>query len=468
MAVVNEERVPLLLPSHPRSPSPPPTSSPLEIPRISNMDYHPLPDDMTIVHHPPFNLPALGIAINLNFHCVVCLTCQRGLDPSALLLHWKRDHPIIDVPEELPTVLQTTYQLVSLQSITYSKRPIPPVFGIPVQEEPYYFCECGKGSMSYESLRSHQTRSAYSDQLQCPLHEKKPSYHMGYAQRLASNKPFFEVDIRCWRLACEDYSCYHLAYSQSLPPLRDYSQMNIKGAEDEMNTSSFFYTQRWLRFLDGYKPEEIREVYQMTATDAPFGDKLRAVGEAFLLRSNEDIEKHNTFGLLNLIGQTTERGTVHRFDSVTKKTVQKYALTLHRLIFGVLRQLDPSYAHKYRYPPLDPTQIVPLKALLDALDDEHDIEELVELYQAACFSLFAHHQHKYATSRDLDQFFSPVICFLVASSVREQGGFELASVITQRIAHISFAIRAVMFHEIVKKSKKDSISCSECVFLSYH
>jgi len=287
---------------------------------------------------------------------------------------------------------------------------------------------------------------------------------MGYAQRLTANSPIFEVDIRHWRLASEDYSLYDQAYSQSLPPLRDYSRMNIKGAEDEMNTSSFFYTQRWLRFLDGYTPEDMREVCQTTAIDAPFGDRLREVGEVFLLRLNEQIQNYNTFGLLNLIGQTTERETLHRFDPVSDKTVKRYALTLHRLIFGVLRQLDHSYAHKYRYPALDETQLVPLHALRKALDDEPSMEPLLDLYQAACFSLFAHHQHEHATSRDLDQFFSPVICYLVASSVREKGGFELASVITQRIAHISFAIRGTMFHEIVKKSKEDGISCSEYVF----
>jgi hypothetical protein len=141
--------------------------------------------------------------------------------------------------------------------------------------------------------------------------------------------------------------------------------------------------------------------------------------------------------------------------------VKKYALTLHRLIFGVLRQLDPSYSHKYRYPSLHSTQLVSLQALRTALDAEIPIADLIPLFQAACYTLFAHHQHQYETSKRLNQFFSPVICFLVLWSVRENGDFKLHSVITQCIAHIMFSIRGVMFNGIVNKSLQDSISLSE-------
>ena len=129
--------------------------------------------------------------------------------------------------------------------------------------------------------------------------------------------------------------------------------------------------------------------------------------------------------------------------------------------------MDPLYEHKYRYPPLDPTQLVPLQNLRSALDHEIEMKELVALYQAACFSLFAHHQHKYETSRELDQFFSPVICYLVASSIKEKGGFCLASVITQRIVHIMFAMRCVMLFEINRKSKNEGIGYSESVYMSH-
>jgi len=126
-----------------------------------------------------------------------------------------------------------------------------------------------------------------------------------------------------------------------------------------------------------------------------------------------------------------------------------------------MRQLDPSYKGKYRYPSLDETQLIPLQLLKAGLDEGASMTGLVSLYQKALFSLFAHHQHKYATSRELDQFFSPVICFLVLSSNQEKGGFRPASGITQIIAHIMFCARAAIFFEVKAKARRDNISLSE-------
>jgi hypothetical protein len=81
--------------------------------------------------------------------------------------------------------------------------------------------------------------------------------------------------------------------------------MEIKGAEDEMNTSSFFYTQRWLYHLEEYSPLDIQEVIRESTPEAPYGELLREVAEGFLLMANEQIKKHNSLGLLRLMGQTT-------------------------------------------------------------------------------------------------------------------------------------------------------------------
>jgi hypothetical protein len=110
---------------------------------------------------------------------------------------------------------------------------------------------------------------------------------------------------------------------------------------------------------------------------------------------------------------------------------------------------------------LHETQLSRFRDLKAALDDGSPMADLVSHYQKACYVLFAHHQHIYETSRDLDQFFSPVICFLVLSSVREKGDFRLPSVITQVIAHIMFSIRATMFCELRAKAKIENISHSE-------
>ena len=372
--------------------------------------------------------------------------------------------------------MEDAYNLKPYSSVIYTPGPIRPVFGVPIQPEQILFCKCGKGFTTIETLRPHQTRVGDRE---CPFREKNPGYHKGYGQRLTSNRPFFEIFPTDWRLTSDSLSQYPLLFSRSLPPLRDYSKMEIKGAEDEMNTSSFFYSQRWLDHLEGFNPEDVIEVTRQSSEQAPYGERLRGIAEKFLMQINSEIKNHNSFGILKLMGQTTEyvisffdlikkyfilffrRETLHRFDFVTAKTVKKYALTLHRLLFGVIRQLDDSWSHSYRYPTLHSTQLVSLRALKAALINQKSEAELINLFQLACFTLFAHHQHKYETSQDLNQFFSPVICFLVLVSVREKGGFHFPSVITQYIAHIMYAIRAVMFFEVIKKAKAEKSSLSE-------
>jgi hypothetical protein len=420
----------------------------------------------------------MGIVINLHFRCIICLTCKRAINPSNLIGHVQSHLPLLDVPEDLPSNLESTYNLVPYSSIVYDRGAIKPIFGVPLHEDPIFFCDCGRGYVTIATLRTHQSRVG---ERECPLRQQRPGLHKGYAQRLTSNRCYFEVDPTKWRLAVDDSFHYSLAYRQSLPPLRDYSTMQIQGAENEMNTSSFFFTQRWIAHLKDYSPADVKEVMKDLVRDAPYGERLRQVGEDFLIRVNDEIKNYNSFGILKLMGQTTEyvfflfcfvlvlivslflfrRETLHRFDPVTKKTVKKYALTLHRLVYGVLRQIDPSYSHRYRYPALHHSQLVPLHDLREALDNGTSEADLQSLYQAACLSLFAHHQHLFDTSQNLDQFFSPVICFLLVSSLREQGGFQLHSVITQYIAHIMFCIRAVMFCEVVKKSKGEKISLSD-------
>ena len=164
-----------------------------------------------------------------------------------------------------------------------------------------------------------------------------------------------------------------------------------------MNTSSFFYTQHWLSHLDGYTPEDIQQAILQSTPEVPFGERLRMVAEEFLDAMNTEIKNHNSFGILKLMGQTTEyvhslsnpvrnilfyfrRETLHQFNPVSGKTIKKYALTLHHLVFGILHQLDPSYSHTYHYPLLHESQLLPLQDLKKALDDKKPMSNLVILF----------------------------------------------------------------------------------------
>ena len=281
---------------------PSPISSPINLPILNDGDYTPISNDDTITDHSSFNLPSLGVIINLHYRVLICINCGRAIDSTNLIDHIHQESPLLEVPPDLPSVLETAYQLVSYTSVKYSPGAIFPIFGIPLHPHPLYFCECGKGYATFETLRTHQT---WKREPTCPLLNQNPTSHQGYAQRLTGNRSFFEVDASRWPKDPDAHFSYPLLFSRSLPPLRDYSNMEIKGAEDEMNTSSFFYTHRWLHHLEGYTPTDIQEVTRDTSTEVTYGELLRTVADEFLTLANESIKKENSFGILKLMGQTT-------------------------------------------------------------------------------------------------------------------------------------------------------------------
>ena len=422
-----------LSPNAPQSPSLLLLCSLEALPSIDTSEYTSIPDSRTVIHHPPYNFPALGIVINTHFHCIICLNCEHTVDTSNLIEHICHELPCCKVLENLPSVLQASYNLVPYSRIIYPLSPTPPIFGILLHLQPIFFCDCGKGYAVFETLWTHQT---HTGECECSFQHKRPSYHQGYGQCLTANWPFFEVDCTPWHLASDTSYHYPLTFCQSLLPLHDYLKMKIKGAEDEMNTSSFFYTQHWLAHLDRYSPEVIKEVTQESSPGTPYGECLCQVTEEFLMMTNVKIWNHNSFWILKLMRQTTKyvlfllclwvdwmliisrRETLHCFDPVLPNTIKKYALILHHLVFGVLHQLDPLYSYKYCYPLLHMIQLLTLQELWAVLQRETAVTELIPLFQAACYTLFAHHQHRYNTLQHLNQFFSPVICFLLFLSIQ--------------------------------------------------
>ena len=305
------------------------------------------------------------------------MTCEHAVDSENIVAHIRKDLPVMDVPDDLCSILQSTYDLAPYSSIYYSSGVITPVYGLSLEENPLFFCDCGKGYSKLESLRIHQTRV---EKQPCVLHQFSPGYHLGYGQRLAGNRSFFEVDICSWEKNMDDRDIpYSYVYRQTFPAPRQYSKMEIKGAEDEMNTSSFFSRERWLGHLEGYTPDDILEVCKISAGEVGYGDFLRKGMLVLFVEMDKELQNHSSFGLPLLMGQTTGRETNHRYDPVSHKTLQSYSLTFHRLVFGILCQMDDSYSHKYKYPALDTLQLEPLRMLKEGLVSECPINELTKL-----------------------------------------------------------------------------------------
>ena len=165
--------------------------SPEALLSIDTSEYTFIPDGHTVLHHPPYNLPALGIVINTHFHCIICLNCELTVDTSNLIEHICHELPCCKVLEDFPSVLQAGYNLAPYSRIMYPLGPTLPIFGILLHLQPIFFCDCGKGYAISETMWTHQT---HTGKCECPLQHKRPDYHQGYGQCLTANRLFFEVD----------------------------------------------------------------------------------------------------------------------------------------------------------------------------------------------------------------------------------------------------------------------------------
>ena len=128
-----------LSPNAPQSPSLLLLCSLEALPSIDTSEYTSIPDSHTVVHHPPYNFPALGIVINTHFHCIICLNCEHTVDTSNLIEHICHELPCCKVLENLPSVLQASYNLVPYSRIIYPLSPTLPIFGILLHLQPIFF-----------------------------------------------------------------------------------------------------------------------------------------------------------------------------------------------------------------------------------------------------------------------------------------------------------------------------------------
>ena len=152
------------------------------------------------------------------------------------------------------------------------------------------------------------------------------------------------------------------------------------------------------------------------------------------------------------------------FRRLRVSSVETYSNHLHCLVFNALRfYCRTGWTTKYRYPDLDPSQLACLQNLSDALDQPMEAE-IDDLFHQVCYILFAHQKHQYPASRALNNFFSPVICFLVLHCLKENGGTPDTSGISNVVAPIMYSIRACVLKKVLAIRTLKGISAHEYVF----
>lgn len=257
------------------------------------------PDKYTVLHHPSISLQPLGLCINTLFCCVICLQCARAVEWAGLPRHLHQHLKYVDIPVTLCDDLKQTFKIVPLADVKYFKTPVPPVFGVPIEPNPFHFCEvCHRGYQHPSGLRSHQYQSATRSS-----GEAHSGSRIGYAQIITDgpNRRYFQVDVTSLRpRAIIDYA--NLFEEQHPLPV-DFSKLPMRSVEDAQNLGQFFYRERWTSFVQGYQPHEIMDACRAALPTDALGEAIKQAAVRHLTNVQTKITQQQAFGLLKKIAQ---------------------------------------------------------------------------------------------------------------------------------------------------------------------
>ena len=270
----------------------------LSLPDISAKDYHREPCPATVVSTPGVNLTNLNIVINTTLEAVICLSCHQPiLPPSKLLEHTRTHIPEIKTPQEVVGILVERFSLGD--TIQYPTQPIEPIFGLPLLEEPHFFCDkCGCGYHRLTGIQTHQASA--SDRC------KGTTYHQGYGQLVPGvHRRIIEVKLDKLKKKKDVKLDYDSWLHSGIMPQRDYTKIPIAVPENTSNLSSFFYSDGWLKHLEGHTAEELFDARREHKAEETHGDDLREAAKRYLDEIQPKIQENVNFGLLKDIGSTT-------------------------------------------------------------------------------------------------------------------------------------------------------------------
>ena len=224
---------------------------------------------------------------------IICIQCHHPvLPPTGLPQHVHSHISALVVPFILVDTIIEKFQLD--ETIRYPTKIIPPIYGIPVLEEPHYFCQpCNRGYQSLENLRSHQSRN------QCT------GYALGYGQLIPGlHRRIIQVQLD-GLLKKQDLNVdYHSLFRQGTSSRPDYSKTLIPIAENESNLSAFFRQDGWLTHVQGNTPVDLYEARRNHEKEDTLGDAIRQASRRYLVQIQTQIEQNINYGLLKNIATT--------------------------------------------------------------------------------------------------------------------------------------------------------------------
>jgi Orsellinic acid/F9775 biosynthesis cluster protein D len=398
-----------------------------------------LPTQNTVTHHERFQLEKLGLVINTEYKVVICLACQRAVHIGNLLSHLRGHFPRTALPQSLESSLQQEFDISTTRRSYHPPTPeaIAPIFGLKIHKD-YHFCtRCGRGYSSINSVKNHM----YCYQ-QCPLIPGAPQqYYSGDAQTVVDGpyRRYFRVDLSLLGPPPAETVFDVLIANR---PVRDLSQMPLSLPTNYEDLNLFLTTEHWLLHVKDFPPGELVSLVQPPTKEERLLSKIRRHVVGYLNKVQTIIPYHRSFGILKTIAQIGENYSVESFNLVTSSTIDRYAGVLNR-VFAFVGRFVIGWQSEYTLP-LTPVQRNSMKILLDAVERDESDDTMEVLIHQMSFSLFAHMPSDWRE----DKYFSAVNRALVLMSLREQGNWLEAGVITQLIAALIYCLRSTMFYEM--------------------
>lgn len=453
----------------------------------------------------PELLKKYGLVINTTYQIIICLECAGIIDPNRVRAHLVKHHKLLHAPTDLQHVFSRDV-LCHHPDLTYQPphptTPVTPVFGLKSPVRGYLQCSsCNKCYGDRKSFRQHVCDD--------PVGRKNVSCAV---QRFLDNTSWswFPVLINEPQTIkkTNHWSAYAAACAAQMSAATNMSQAV---PQNYRVLHQFLHKERWIQQIAGLAHDDLIPLAVYSAKDPRFGTIHRHI-HAFLAKIQAEIGSHY---LRRLIG--TRPGAEHSISyqrhhsDVGYETHEKYSRVFAGVLMLCIRAvLQELQAYQFSIPQdmqkatlefidvLDPPSPAELEAedgsgeyiphageelltdyeWIDVVpSDEHDESDEDRLEQAALSPyktsglgpppktseavqaklrvLLTIIFTQIPTDVARGTFHSPIMHYLLLSSLRPGTEWVPASIITQRIAASLFVGRSTMAVALLQEMARD-------------
>ena len=380
---------------------------------------------------------------------VACKTCKVGLNAKAALKHAKSHGIKLSSTQwgVLKSFLNTETFAAQADNLAPPPENSAPIEGLAVTQgfkcSHCTKCVAGRNTMMSHFSDKHRGKAGtYADNC-------TPTFIQTYFS--GTKSPSFPVDPVRTGLASDDlYSAY---LDQLLPVFKGSTLVNEALSSDEI--PPLLKVTLWHKHLAEYLKDTVIIAKLMALTIVPtptqgipwLGVPLR---EAIVAYMHDTCEKAEAAGigvrcLLLECPRITQNGDIWQ-PLYKQKSIENYALFLHKWIHAILITLEPDQPSGYRFP-LTKGDGDRAKALKMALQSEDQDNIVLVLHQFLKPLLYPLDRSGLDSTHVAGKWGEVHECLQALTALESDGTFKAAHDVTQMYAKLSYHIRAAILYE---------------------